>query len=79
MRILSATHRDLAALVAEGRFREDLYYRVNVIEIKVPPLRARLEDVPDLARSILARLARRSRLQVPELTPEAMRVLVSYH
>jgi two-component system, NtrC family, response regulator PilR len=79
VRILSATHRDLAALVAEGRFREDLYYRVNVIEIKVPPLRARLEDVPDLARSILARLARRSRLQVPELTPEAMRVLVSYH
>jgi two-component system response regulator PilR (NtrC family) len=79
VRILSATHRDLAALVAEGRFREDLYYRVNVIEIKVPPLRGRLEDVPDLARSILARLARRSRVQAPELTAEAMKILVGYH
>ncbi len=79
VRILSATHRDLAALVADGRFREDLYYRVNVIEIKVPPLRARLEDVPDLARSILARLARRSRLQVPDIAPDAMKALVSYH
>ncbi|HXQ31737.1 MAG TPA: sigma-54 dependent transcriptional regulator [Steroidobacteraceae bacterium] len=79
VRILSATHKDLAALVADGRFREDLYYRVNVIEIHVPPLRARLEDVPDLARAILARLARRSKLAVPEITPEAMKILVGYH
>ena len=79
VRILSATHRDLAALVAEGRFREDLYYRVNVIEIKVPSLRARLEDVPELARSILIRLARRSRVQVPEVAPEAMKLLLGYH
>jgi two-component system response regulator PilR (NtrC family) len=79
VRILSATHRDLATLVAEGRFREDLYYRVNVIEIKVPPLRSRLEDVPDLARAILVRLARRSRLQVPEIAADAMKLLVSYH
>ncbi len=78
-RILSATHKDLAALVAEGRFREDLYYRINVIEIKVPPLRGRLEDVPDLARSILNRLARRSKLAVPEIAADAMKVLVSYH
>jgi two-component system response regulator PilR (NtrC family) len=79
VRILSATHKDLAALVADGRFREDLYYRVNVIEIKVPPLRARLEDVPDLARSILTRLAKRSRTVVPEIAPDAMRVLTTYH
>jgi two-component system, NtrC family, response regulator PilR len=78
-RILSATHKDLAALVADGRFREDLYYRINVIEIKVPPVRSRLEDVPDLARSILHRVARRSKLAVPEIAPDAMRVLVSYH
>jgi two-component system, NtrC family, response regulator PilR len=78
VRILSATHTDLAALVAEGRFREDLYYRINVIEIKVPPLRARLEDVPDLARAILARLARRSKLAVPEIAPEALKVLTAY-
>jgi len=79
VRILSATHRDLAALVAEGRFREDLYYRVNVIEIKVAPLRARLEDVPDLAQAILVRLAKRSRATLPEIAPDAMRVLVTYH
>jgi two-component system, NtrC family, response regulator PilR len=79
VRILSATHRDLASLVAAGRFREDLYYRVNVIEIKVPPLRARLEDIPDLARAILARLARRSRLQLPEIGAEAMKMLLGYH
>ena len=79
VRILSATHRDLAALVAEGLFREDLYYRVNVIEIKVPPLRARLEDVPDLARAILTRLARRSKLELPEIAPDAMKLLASYH
>ena len=79
VRILSATHRDLAALVAEGRFREDLYYRVNVIEIKVPPLRARLEDVPDLARAILARLARRSKLELPEIAPDALKALIGYH
>ncbi len=79
VRILSATHRDLAALVTEGRFREDLYYRVNVIEIKVPPLRARLEDVPDLAQSILVRIAKRGKLAVPALAPDATRVLLTYH
>jgi two-component system response regulator PilR (NtrC family) len=79
VRILSATHKDLAPLVAEGRFREDLYYRVNVIEIRVPPLRARLEDVPDLARAIVNRLARRSKLAVPEIEPEAMKLLLGYH
>jgi two-component system response regulator PilR (NtrC family) len=79
VRILSATHKDLAPLVAEGHFREDLYYRVNVIEIRVPPLRARLEDVADLARAILNRLARRSKLAVPEIEPEAMKLLLGYH
>ncbi len=79
VRILSATHRDLASLVAEGLFREDLYYRVNVIEIRVPPLRARLEDVAELARAILARLAKRSRQPVPEIAADAMRLLATYH
>jgi two-component system, NtrC family, response regulator PilR len=78
-RILSATHKDLGALVADGHFREDLYYRINVIEIKVPPLRGRLEDVPELARSILSRVARRSKLAVPEIAPDAMKILVNYH
>ena len=79
VRILSATHKDLAALVAEGKFREDLYYRINVIEMKVPPLRAKLEDVPDLAKAILARLAKRSKTAVPEIAADAMRVLATYH
>ena len=79
VRILSATHRDLASLVAEGLFREDLYYRVNVIEIRVPPLRARLEDVGELARAILARLANRSRQPVAEIAADAMRLLATYH
>nr|WP_246505490.1 sigma-54 dependent transcriptional regulator [Coralloluteibacterium stylophorae] len=57
VRILSATHKDLAQLVEDGRFRHDLYYRINVIELKVPPLRARREDVPQIANAVLLRLA----------------------
>src|SRR6202035_3511013 len=51
VRILSATHKNLAELVAEGRFREDLFYRINVIEMRVPPLRERSEDIADLAET----------------------------
>ena len=59
VRILSATHKNLADLVAESRFREDLYYRINVIEIRVPPLRERRNDIRPLAEAILARLEKR--------------------
>jgi two-component system response regulator PilR (NtrC family) len=79
VRVLSATHQDLAVLVAEGRFREDLYYRVNVIEIEVPPLRARLGDVPELARAIVSRLARRAKAAPPEIAPDALKLLMGYH
>ena len=58
VRILSATHKNLAQLVAEGRFREDLFYRINVIEMRVPSLRERREDIPELADTILARARR---------------------
>jgi two-component system response regulator PilR (NtrC family) len=57
VRILSATHRDLGALTREGRFRQDLFYRLNVIEVHVPPLRERSEDIPALAQHCLARIA----------------------
>jgi two-component system, NtrC family, response regulator PilR len=78
VRILSATHRNLAQLVSEGRFREDLYYRVNVIELRVPPLRARGEDVQLLARHALRRLAAEMELPVPQLTATAARKLAGY-
>ena len=59
VRILSASHQDLGRLVAEGRFRQDLFFRINVITLRVPPLRERREDIPELATHILARLAAR--------------------
>jgi two-component system response regulator PilR (NtrC family) len=78
VRILSATHRELDELVAEGRFREDLFYRLNVIELRVPALRERLEDVPELVVAILARQARQACLPVPRLSPEALQLLRTY-
>jgi two-component system response regulator PilR (NtrC family) len=78
VRILSATHRDLAALIAQGRFREDLYYRINVIELRVPALRERVGDIAELAQHVVQRLALRSRMATPQLAPEALRVLQGY-
>ncbi|MEQ1801147.1 MAG: sigma-54 dependent transcriptional regulator [Gammaproteobacteria bacterium] len=75
VRILSATHKDLRALVASGQFREDLYYRINVIELRVPPLRERGNDTVLLTEHILRRLAAG---RPPELTPEARAKLVAY-
>jgi two-component system response regulator PilR (NtrC family) len=75
VRILSATHKNLADLVAQSKFREDLFYRINVIELRVPPLRERAEDIPDLADNIVRRLARRLGTEAPSITPEALDVL----
>ncbi|MBW8811237.1 MAG: sigma-54-dependent Fis family transcriptional regulator, partial [Lysobacter sp.] len=78
VRILSATHKDLAALVADGRFRQDLYYRINVIELRVPPLRERLDDLPGLASKILHRLAGNQGRPVPRLGEDALEALRAY-
>ncbi|MBT8136676.1 MAG: sigma-54 dependent transcriptional regulator [Gammaproteobacteria bacterium] len=79
VRILSATHRDLAELVAAGKFREDLYYRINVIELCVPPLRERGNDVLAIADSILARLAETWEVATPALSENAREALRQYH
>ena len=78
VRILSATHQDLARLVAAGRFRQDLYYRLNVIELHVPSLRERSEDIAMLAEVILDRLAQRAGAERVRLSAEALRELQSY-
>ncbi len=78
VRILSATHKNLTDLVAEGRFREDLFYRINVIELRVASLRERPEDIPVLADAILARLCRRMKIDKARIGPEAMQALQAY-
>ena len=78
VRLLSATHKNLAQLVAQGKFREDLFYRVNVIEMRVPSLRERPEDVPELAEAVLRRLGRRMKITPPMLARDALAALESY-
>ena len=78
VRILSATHRVLAEQVRAGRFREDLFYRINVIELRVPPLRDRPEDLPLLAEAILERLALNLGRRPAKLAPDAVTLLQAY-
>jgi two-component system response regulator PilR (NtrC family) len=78
VRILSATHKDLGELVAEGRFREDLFYRINVIGLQVPPLRERGDDVLLLAHHTLMRLAQGQGIATPHLTRAAQEALLAY-
>jgi DNA-binding NtrC family response regulator len=78
VRVLSATNLDLAAAVAEGRFREDLLFRLNTVEIHLPPLRERREDIPPLALHFLRRQAERYRKPLTGFDAEAMRALLDY-
>ena len=78
VRILSATHRKLDELVKAGRFREDLYYRVNVIELHVPALRERLDDIPLLVEALLERVSNQIGVKVPDITPAALQKLRDY-
>jgi two-component system response regulator PilR (NtrC family) len=78
VRILSATHKNLASLVDANQFRQDLYYRINVIELRVPPLRERRGDIPKLAGRVLERLATDGDQPLAKLTPDALAALLSY-
>ncbi len=78
VRILAATHRDLAAEVAQGRFREDLFYRLNVVRVDVPPLRARVDDIPLLAQHFLEKYAEKNRKQIRGISPLAMDILLKH-
>ncbi len=77
-RIISATHRNLRELIAQGRFREDLYYRLNVIEVSVPPLRQRRQDIPLLAAQILARIGAQQHAAPDQISAAALDALCAY-
>lgn len=78
VRIMAATHRDLESRIAEGSFRADLFYRLNVMRLHIPPLRERREDIPLLTRLFLSRLAERSPMSASGIAPEAMALLLTY-
>ena len=79
VRLLAATNRDLRAALEQGTFREDLYYRLNVVPIDIAPLRERKEDIPDLANLFLARFAKDSGRQLRGISPAAMQILLAHY
>jgi DNA-binding NtrC family response regulator len=78
VRLVAATNKNLGKLVGEGKFREDLFYRLNVVKVTMPPLRGRREDIPLLAKAFLARFAKENNKPVRELTADAMACIQSY-
>jgi two-component system nitrogen regulation response regulator NtrX len=78
VRVLSATSRNLADEIEAGRFREDLFYRLNVVPVRIPPLRERREDIPELVGHFLARFSAERRIQTPELSKDAMAALQAH-
>ena len=79
VRLIAATNRDLRAALEEGTFREDLYYRLNVVAIDIPPLRDHKEDIPALATFFLEKFARESGKPTPRITPQALKLLMDFH
>lgn len=78
VRIITATHRDLALMVREGRFREDLMYRLKVVELRIPPLRERLEDIPLLVHHFIAQFNREHGKEIKAVSPEVLKELASH-
>jgi transcriptional regulator with PAS, ATPase and Fis domain len=79
VRLIAATNKDLREALEQGTFREDLYYRLNVVPIDIAPLRERKEDIPDLVNLFISRFTGESGKRVEGITPEAMQILVNYH
>ncbi len=79
VRIISATHRDLEEEIQEGRFREDLYYRIKVVNIKIPPLRHRKEDIPLMANRFIQHFSEKHQKRIASISGEAMKILMSYN
>ena len=78
VRVMAATNKDIAAMVEQGTFRLDLYYRLNVVTIRIPPLRERIEDIPLIISRSLAKLSARCPTKVTSVSPEALRILLDY-
>ncbi|HEV3036535.1 MAG TPA: sigma-54 dependent transcriptional regulator [Candidatus Angelobacter sp.] len=79
VRLVAATNKDLRAALEQGTFREDLYYRLNVVPIDIPPLREHKEDIPDLAHHFLARFSQQNGKEIETITPPALKLLMDYH
>jgi len=78
VRIIAATNADLSKLMRDGQFREDLFYRLNVITMQLPPLRRKREDIPLLIAHFLEKYSEENKRKMPQVTPEAMRVLMDH-
>lgn len=79
VRIISATHRDLRVMVKEGKFREDLYYRLNVVSLEIPSLKDRKEDIPMFVKHFMEEFCKENNIFVPRITPEVFQVLMNHH
>ncbi|MBC7087542.1 MAG: sigma 54-interacting transcriptional regulator [Tissierellales bacterium] len=79
LRVIAATNKDLQKLISEGKFREDLYYRLNVMTIEIPPLRERVEDIEELTKKLMEKLSNQLGIYVPKISHKALELLKSYN